>query len=223
MPEITVPINNRPNRGWRIRGNTATLLTAFLITLMAACGPSATYQEGEGQVDNVTAPQQEDPTATPEATAGPIPTICIDVPNPDSPDDGPTSVCMAREPTSTPLPYGHMDHELNEKVAEEQSKAARRSTNNERALRRNADDFVYLQVAMATEADLDAVRTWLKGEKVAIESSGPANEFAVEREWDDTLFYQLTVHLPPDLLPALALREDITGARMVVIAFEIYD
>ena len=24
MPEITVPINNRPNRGWRIRGNTAT-------------------------------------------------------------------------------------------------------------------------------------------------------------------------------------------------------
>ena len=24
MPEITAPINNRPNRGWRIRGNTAT-------------------------------------------------------------------------------------------------------------------------------------------------------------------------------------------------------
>ena len=24
MPEITEPINNRPNRGWRIRGNTAT-------------------------------------------------------------------------------------------------------------------------------------------------------------------------------------------------------
>ena len=24
MPEITVPINNRPNRGWRIKGNTAT-------------------------------------------------------------------------------------------------------------------------------------------------------------------------------------------------------
>ena len=24
MPEITVPINNRPNRGWRIRDNTAT-------------------------------------------------------------------------------------------------------------------------------------------------------------------------------------------------------
>ena len=23
MPEITEPINNRPNRGWRIRGNTA--------------------------------------------------------------------------------------------------------------------------------------------------------------------------------------------------------
>ena len=24
MPEITMPINNRPNRGWRIRGNKAT-------------------------------------------------------------------------------------------------------------------------------------------------------------------------------------------------------
>ena len=24
MPEITAPINNRPNCGWRIRGNTAT-------------------------------------------------------------------------------------------------------------------------------------------------------------------------------------------------------
>ena len=24
MPEITEPINNRPNRGWRIRGNTTS-------------------------------------------------------------------------------------------------------------------------------------------------------------------------------------------------------